>query len=439
MNLFVSRRLPAVALLAAVLSAAGTSNAVAAPIPAPAPWAGTWSAANTESGCWPRGFGNPPQCAPTSALAFHNQSIRMTVRTSIGGTNVRLRFSNVFGKKPLEIGHATVALADVPTSPQLRAGTLRELPFGGRLSVTVPPGSEVVSDPVALDVPARSNLSVSYFLPTDTGPAPVHLTARQPVYVYPGDTTTLVDGSIGFTIQRSSFLLSGIDVSHGQVNRSGVGRSRPSRSVVVIGDSVSDGNGSTMGAYRRWPDLLADRLLTTASTADDWGVLNQSLAGNRLTHDGTEAPLGFEVLGLSGLARLSRDVLAQPGARTVVVQLGVNDILFNADPAERVEAAITQFAAQAADRGLHVIVGTLPPADGFADPAWSADKEAARQAVNAYIRTPGRFDAVFDVDAVLRDPARPSVLRAEFDSGDHLNPNDAGAQALADAFCIHDL
>jgi lysophospholipase L1-like esterase len=422
-----SRRLPTITLLATALSVTATSGAGAAQAQARPAWTGTWSTANTESGCWPRGFGNPPQCAPTSALAFANQSIRMTVRTSIGGDRVRIRFSNRFGKQAIDIGHATVAVADAPTSPLLRSGTLREVTFGGQPSVTVPQGSEVISDPIALDVPAQSNLAVSYFLPTATGPAPVHLTARQPVYVYPGDTTAQADGSTGFTIQRSSFLLSGVDVS----------RTGQSRAVVVLGDSVSDGNGSTMGAYRRWPDLLAARMNATPTSADDWGVLNQSVAGGRLTRDGVEAPLGFEVLGQSGLSRLSYDVLAQPGAKAVVLQLGINDLLFNNDSADRVTTALQEFVTRASQRGLRVVVSTLPPVEGFADPVWTAEKEANRQAVNAFIRTPGRFSAVFDVDAVLRDPARPSALRADFDSGDHLNPNDAGAQALADAaFCL---
>jgi len=372
-------------------------------------WVGTWSTAITQHG--------------GAATAFNNQSIRMMVHTSVGGDRVRVRLSNNYGLQAVAIGKVTVALPVAPASPDLQPETLKTLTFGGSESVTMYKGSDVLSDPVDMAVPAASDLTVTYFMPTPTGPAPFHFQARQRSYIYPGDHTAEASGAGATATSLGSFLLAGVDVSSRKVDSS----------VVVLGDSISDGFSNTIDAHHRWPDFLAARVLATPTKSDDVGVLNQSLSGNRLTRDGIEAPLGFNALGNSGLARLDSDVFGQTAAETVILELGVNDVLFSIDPADRIIAGIKQFAAQAREKNLRVLVCTLMPFEGFASPPWTPEKEAIRVTVNSYIRGSHDFQGVVDIDAVMRDPAAPTKIRAEFDSGDHIHPNDAGAQAIANA------
>ena len=180
------------------------------------------------------------------------------------------------------------------------------------------------------------------------------------------------------------------------------------------------------------------RLDAPYTRADDRGILNEALAGNRVTHDGAE--IGFTTLGTSALARLDSDVFGQTDVHTVIAQVGVNDINFTTDPADRIIAGLRQLAAQAHEKDLRILVCTLGPFEGFVGPpAWDPTKEAIRAAVNDYIRSQHDFDAVVDVDKVLRDPAAPTKLRADFDFGDHIHPNDAGAKAIAAAVELNQL
>jgi len=303
------------------------------------------------------------------------------------------------------------------------------LTFSGTESVTMYKGSDVLSDPLEMAVAPDSDLTVTVYFPTPTGPSPFHFQARQRTYVYAGDHTTEASGAGQTNTFTSSFMIAGVDVSNRRVDGS----------VVVIGDSISDGFANTIDAHHRWPDFLADRMLATPAKSDDMGVLNQSLSGNRLTRDGIEAPLGFNALGLSGLARLDSDVYGQTAVETVILELGVNDVLFSVDSADRIIAGIKQFAAQAREKELRVLVCTLMPFEGFASPPWTPEKEAIRQAVNTYIRGSQEFHGVVDIDAVMRDPAQPTKIRVEFDSGDHIHPNDAGAEAIAGAVPLNKL
>jgi lysophospholipase L1-like esterase len=230
--------------------------------------------------------------------------------------------------------------------------------------------------------------------------------------------------------------LSGIDVL----------RQQPDGSIAVLGDSISDGSGATLNANKRWPDLLATRLLTQHGNPKRPSVVNVSLAGSRLNHEGPEPGAGgfpgFVQLGPNAGARLNDDVFAQTGVRTVVVQLGIDDIWMNGDSADAIAASLQAIVTRLKQGGLQVIVSTITPFHGFEDTlegAWTAEKEATRNAVNTFIRNNPDFDGVVDFDLLLSDPSDRSRLRAAIDSGDHLHPNDLGAQQMANFFPVSQL
>jgi lysophospholipase L1-like esterase len=389
-------------------------------------WRGSWAAAVT---------GAEPDPLGTSHRGFTNQTVRQIVRLSVGGSSVRIRLTNIHGEGPVTIGAATVARPDV-TTPQLwdiDTATVRALRFNGRTSATMLRGQELLSDPVAYDAPDAEDLVVSLYFPTATGPTTWHATTRKSSYSGPGDLTAS-DGT-GFTSGRTCcwFFLSGVDV----LRRSTAG------SVVVLGDSLGDATGSTLNADMRWPDLLAERMLERWDPTTVPGILNASLAGNRLNHDGTEPGAGgfpgFVQLGPNAGARLQEDAWSQLRVRTLIIQLGLSDLWMNGDSADAIITAILQIRAQARQRGLRVLVATLSPYEGYAvspgasSGEWTPEKEGIRVEINERLRNSPKFDGVIDVDAVLRDPAAPSRLRPEFDSGDHMHPNDAGNQAIANA------
>jgi len=381
-------------------------------------WIGTWAAA--------------PQPPLTGTLAtYDNQSLRLIVHTSIGGTQLRVRVSNAFGDKPLLIGAAHVArrVAEARIDP----ATDRVLRFGGQPSVTVPPHATVWSDPVALEVPALSDLAVSLHLPHRTAATTTHFFAQQTSYAAAakGDVTGAEAFPVGKKIQSWPFV-TGVDVT----------AAPDAFAVVAFGDSLIDGDGSTPDANHRWPDVLAARLQAEGRAV---GVLNAGLIGNRLLKDSPRSPKnpGGPGFGRSGLARFEQDALAQSGARLVIMRIGLNDIGFPgafASPRERpsAEAMIAgyrQLIAQAHAKGLRIVGTTSPPFEDadLAPGYYAAAKEPLRQAVNEWIRHGGAFDAVVDFDAVLRDPAHPTRLAPAFDSGDHLHPNDAGYAAIVEA------
>ncbi|MEU7909305.1 SGNH/GDSL hydrolase family protein [Actinoplanes sp. NPDC049118] len=399
---------------------AGTGPAVAAG--APAAWTGTWSTAVT-------GAATPP----VPATVFEDQTLRQIVHISVGGRSLRVRLSNEYGTEPLAIGE--VRIARRATGAEIVAGTDRGLTFGGRSSFSVPPGAPALSDPVALTAPAGSDLAVSIHLPRRTPAATVHSSAFQTNYIAPGNVTrspTLP----GATTSTSWHFLSGVSVA----------AAPRAASVVAFGDSITDGATTTLDADRRWPDLLAERLRDRAAPRD-LGVLNKGIGGNRLLHDGNTVADGpfagiGPTLGDSALDRFDRDVLAQPGARYVIVLLGINDIGLPtsiAPPSEAVTVdemifGYRQLIARAHERGLRIFGATLTPFEDTAIPGYYSEaNEAKRIAANRWIRTSGEYDGIIDFDRAVRDPARPGRLLARYDSGDHLHPNDAGMRAMADA------
>jgi lysophospholipase L1-like esterase len=408
-------------LVAACGLAALTLTGPAGAAERPAAWSGTWGTAVT-------GAAQPP----IPATFFENQTLRQIAHVSVGGRSLRVRLSNEYGAEPLVIGEARIARR--AEGPAIVPGTDRALTFGGRSSVSIPPGSPAVSDAVTLPVPALSDVVVSLHLPERTAAATVHDSAFQTNYVAAGNVTR-APALTGATTSTSWHFLSGISVAAPRA-----------ASVVALGDSITDGAVTTLDANSRWPDLLARRLQDAAALRN-LGVLNKGIGGNRLLHDGNTLPgTDFEgfgpLLGDSALRRFDRDVLAQPGARYLIVLLGINDIGLPGvlSPAEETVTAgdliagHRQLIARAHERGLRAYGATLTPFEGTAIPGYyDAAREAKRQALNRWIRTSGEYDAVIDFDRAVRDPAQPLRLLPRFDSGDHLHPNDAGMQAMADA------
>ncbi|MFD8999776.1 SGNH/GDSL hydrolase family protein [Streptomyces sp. NPDC059582] len=364
-------------------------------------WTGTWATATS-------GY--------TAVGPWTDRTLRLVVHTSVGGPRVRLRFDNTFAATAVRIGAATVAVRGA-------GAAAREVPvrltFRGAAGVDVPAGTQAVSDPLGFQVPADAELLVSFHLPGTVTAVPVHRLAVQQSYLSaPGDHTA--DGSaVSYTSALTTWpLLTGVDVSGGP------------GSVVALGDSITDGDRSTPDANRRWPDVLAARLLRQ-SAVPHYGVLNQGISGNRVVSDRYPGDgISTDAAGVSALHRLDRDVFAQTSARTAVVFEGVNDLIAGAD-APQVIAGLREIADRVHARGLRVLAATILPCGGTSRCPAAVDAE--RTAVNAWIRGSGVFDGVLDFDAVLRDPAAPTRMLPVYDSGDHLHPGDAGLAALADS------
>jgi lysophospholipase L1-like esterase len=368
-------------------------------------WTGSWAAA--------------PGAAPANSLAINpnGTTYRNIVHLSIGGKAVRLRISNEFGSTPLKVAsvHAALSAGSGATQP----GTDHAVTFDGIESVTIPTGAQAVSDPIPMPVQPFANLAVSIFVPTQDGVTlTYHTLASSSNYVAPGNTAAAATLT-GATKISSWYLLKGVDVDAGP----------HAGSLVVLGASISDGTHSTPDKNLRWPDDLAARLQADPKTAEI-GVLNEGIAGARILHDMT---------GPSALSRLDRDVLAQSGAKYLIVSIGHNDIgrtFFPTRPNEGVTAeqmiwGLRQIVLRAHARGIKVYGATLNPFGGAA--YYNDAGEQMRKAVNAFTQTSGVFDGVIDFDRVTRDPEHPERLLPAYDSGDHLHPNDAGYKVMADA------
>ena len=393
--------------LAICSALAGTMLAIAGMAIAPASMARDGSAAGHWVGTW-----NASPQAAWHPVEFNGQTIRQIVHVSIGGTRVRVRLSNAYGTDSLQIGAARVGLRS--TGASIVAGSNRVLTFNGSESTTIPAGALVISDPVNLRVPASGDLAVSIYVPGKELAATEHSVGLQTTYVSPAGDFSNADALPTATTTESFFFLTGVEVA-----------STTSRAIVTLGDSITDGLHSTTDANRRWPNRLAERLRSQKS-GSKIAVLNAGISGNRVLQD---------TVGTNASARLDRDVLVQPGARYLIVLLGINDIGFPGSPtADEIIAGHRQIIARAHALGLKVYGGTLTPFQAFLPGLYyTSDGEEKRQAVNQWIRTSKAYDAVIDFDKALRDPSNPAALRADYDSGDNLHPNDAGYQAMANA------
>ncbi|OON76953.1 SGNH/GDSL hydrolase family protein [Streptomyces tsukubensis] len=375
-------------------------------------WVGSWAAspAGAEPG--------------TETGGFAGRSIRNVVHTSLGGTAARITLSNLYGQQPLSITHASIAVAAAPSNPTAAGGTLRRLTFGGISSVTIPPGEQTVSDAVRLQVPHDADLLVTTYSPIPSGSVTYHPLSRQISYVADGDRTEDLSGG-AYTEQTPYWrYLSAVDVLSNESDGT----------VAVVGDSLTDGITSTMGANHRWTDFLAARLRTETG-APRYGVVNEGISGNRILLAGRGRPADNP----SALSRFQRDALSRTGVKAVVIDLGINDIL--RPPQQTSSVAITEglrkLTEAAHARGLRVVGATLMPFAGHR--GYTPRLDAVRRAVNAQIRAGKVFDSYVDFDRALRDPYASSRLRPSYDSGDHLHPSDAGYRRMAQTFNLSDL
>ncbi|MEU5314011.1 SGNH/GDSL hydrolase family protein [Streptomyces sp. NPDC021562] len=339
-----------------------------------------------------------------------DRGYRLVVHTSAAGTGLRVRLSNVFGDRPLTLDSVYAGLQRQGAA--LKPGSNKRLTFDGARTVTVPAGATAWSDPLPGSLPAGSNLVVSLHSPDAAGPATGHGMALQTSYTAQGDHTAEVGAAHWTATTGSWWYLDSISV-------------RPpdpaTGAVVALGDSITDGWASTTDLNRRWPDYLARRLQKAHTGVK--GVADEGISGNQVLADGA---------GQAALHRLDRDVLSQPGVRTVFLFEGVNDLKAHTGvTAAGLIAGYREIVRRAHAAGTCVVASTVGPFEGW--PEWDQAGEAVRQEVNRYIRTSGEFDAVTDFDRILRSPYDRARMLPFLDSGDHIHPNDKGMQAMADA------
>lgn len=387
--------------------------ALAAPARAGGPdgWTAAWASAQMV----PAG----DQVVPLEWL--EDATLRTVVRVGLSGPHLRLRLSNAHGTEPLAIGALTVARSADNRTPRLD-GAAVAVRFGGLASTVIPAGAEAWSDPVDLPVTAGADLTVSLYLPEPPMPPTGHPGSRATTWFVHGDQTASAELTGAQTAPRW-LVLAGIEVFAPEA-----------RAVVAFGDSITDGFGVQPDTNLRWTDHLAARLRADPAYAQI-AVLNAGIGGNRLLLDG---------LGPNALARFERDVLSQPGVTHVIVLEGVNDlgVLTREGPATpeqhaalvaQATEALRQIVLRARARGIKAIGATILPFATSATYRPPAETEAGRQAINAWIRAPGNFDAVIDFDAAMRDPADPTRLDPAHDSGDGLHPSLDGYRAMAAA------
>ena len=386
----------------------------ATPLPVPSQWQTTWMSAVQPA--WNEHFVLPLGMP----RILSDVTLRQTVRTSLGGDRLRLVVSNEHGSTPLKLARLTVRFAG--------SGPVLMLRFQGRENAVVPPGARLVSDPLVLATRAGDRLELDLHLPGPTPLAGFHWDARERALLLPGAANDLPATAAAAAIDSRAF-----------ITEVRVEARRTPVTVVAIGDSLTDGNGASPGRDQRWPDQLARRLASHGVA-----VLNAGISGNRLLRDG---------MGERAVARFERDALGHPGVIAAVVLLGTNDIGWPGGPFAPTELApalsalahgFRQLVDRAHRRGVCVIAATVPPFEDALEGTpleghFSPRKEALRQALNRWIRESKAFDAVVDFDAALRDPVRPTRLRTEFDSGDHLHPGDEGYRAMAEAIDLHAL
>ncbi|KAK9857396.1 Lipase [Penicillium brevicompactum] len=373
----------------------------------------------------------PPAPFNGSDSVFRNATIRQTLQVSLRADKIRIRLSNVFGTNELAITKVTVS---IPATPEVgvsaaQDGSMRTLSFDGSENIAIPIGALAVSDPINLSIKAGSPLMISIYL--EDGQSGFSITG------HPGSRTTSYL-AFGNWVDAQNITDPSVQSTDHWYFISGVEALLPThfKSFAIIGDSITDGRGSTTNANNRWPDLLLARMQKHNSTSNI-AILNQAAGGNRILQDG---------LGPSVVSRLDRDVLAQSGIEVAMIFEGVNDIgVADADTTSQAEierrliSAYKQIATRVHALGIPFFGATITPfgssaTSDYLQPYSGFFRERTRQNVNAFIRESGVYDAVLDFDRVLRDPQAPDQLLEQYDSGDHLHPNVAGYQALADCF-----
>jgi lysophospholipase L1-like esterase len=383
-------------------------------------WIGSWT--SSPQPVWAPDF-PVPLGIPAN---LWKQTIRQTARLSIGGGRVRVVLSNEYGKSPLTIGAAEIALAG--EGGAIKEGSAHPVTFGGNPTVVIPPGAPAISDPVDMSVDPLALVSVSLYLPEVTPFTTIHWDGHQTAYVGAGNEVANVDFKADSKLTQRAFLTEiMVDAPAG------------ARAVVAFGDSITDGDGSTVDGNDRWPDRLAERLAKVGGPPV--AVLNEGISGAKILSDR---------MGVNALARFDADVLSQPKADTVILMMGINDVgwpgcgLAAHDPEPTAEAIIEgykQLIARAHAHGLRIIGATLTPfGDAFVgtpfEGYYTPEKEKLRVALNDFIRS-GAFDGVIDFDKVVVDPQKPGYSLSKYDKGDHLHPNPAGYAAMGGAIDLN--
>ena len=398
-----------------VLLAAALTAPLAHAASAPDHWVGTWATADVE------------RANTRDNIAAADTTLRQIVHVSLGGSSVCVELSNQFGTEPLTVSTVQIALAASPAGAKgdIVPATANAVTFGGRPSIVIPPGAHVVSDATAINLPAQADLAISIFLPAQKiTHLTVHGSAYQTNYIAPGNVVKDAKLPPEDTVTKTSaswYFLKAVDVK----------ASANTASIVAFGDSITDGTFSSPNQNKRWPDFLARRLAANKKTTN-LGVLNLGIGGNRVLND---------VTGPSALARFDADVLAQSGVKYMIILESINDIGHSFDPkkpydvitTEDLIQGLTQLADRAHDHGIKVIGATLTPylGAGYSSP----EGEAVRKAVNQWIRTTTVFDGFVDFDAATIDKST-GAFDTRFNApphADHLHPNDAGMEAMANA------
>lgn len=424
------RIMPRLLLALAILPALSLSPAAAQEADEPI-WSTSWAMSPSSL---------PPD--PDAENAFDNQTLRQIVHTSAGGDSLRIRLSNAHGSGPLDVGAVSVALQDEDS--RIVPDTLETVTFSQRERFTIPHGAVAVSDPLEFDVPRLGNLSVSIYLPGPSGAATLHRAARQTNYVSGrGDHTqsteipqaeevTVWHYLTAIDVERSERIGGMMTTGRTEDGSTGLVNLRPEdriRTIVTVGDSITDGVGSSLDSNSRWPDVLARRLLAEPGT-EGLSVANAGLSGNRVLHENDPR------FGENLQSRFERDVLALPGVSHIVLLEGINDIGMGAmNPgqevsAEEIIAGYRQIIARAHARDIKVIGATLTPFEGAG--YYTEEGEAKRRRVNEWIRNSAEFDGVIDFASVVMDPDNPRRIRPGF-TEDNLHPNDAGYRAMGES------
>lgn len=376
-------------------------------------WVGSWAASQQL-------------VEPHNALSqddLRDCTLRQIVHLSLGGTKVRVHLSNRFGTAPVQFISVHIARSVAAASSKIDTATDKALTFAGSADVTIPAGADYVSDPIEFRAAPFADIAISLHLEAPPAEETGHPGSRATSYVTHGDHVSEAELADAKKVEHWYFI-SGIDVA----------APAAAFALVTLGDSITDGHGATTDANNRWPDVLAKRLQASAATREV-AVLNHGIGGNRILLDG---------LGPNALARFDHDLLAQPGARYLIVLEGINDIGTQSREHEvpaaehdalvrHITAAYEQMVTRAHTHGIKVFGATILPfvGSGYYHPDTAA--EADREAINAWIRAPGHFDSVIDLDKVTRDPEHPERLKPVFDSGDHLHPSPEGYEAMANA------
>lgn len=365
-------------------------------------WVATWGCAMQLT--------EPKNVPPPPGLT--SNTLRQIIHASLGGKQLRVRCSNLFGTNAVVLKSVHVALNPGTTASSIIDPTTdKTLTFNDAPSAVIPAGKEILSDTIAFDLPPLANLAISIYFGETSGNITGHPGSRTTSYILPGNTVTSTNMA-GAVKTAHWYNITGVEVLSPNSNRT----------VVVLGDSITDGRGSTTDRNDRWPDELAQRLQANAATRNV-AVINMGIGGNAI----------YGGLGPAAVKRFERDVLNQSGARWLIIFEGVNDIGGNSKGtvATNLIAAYTQFIAKAHARGIRAYGATITPFGGSS--YYTTSHEASRLTVNTWIRTNKLCDAVLDFDAVTRDPVRLTNLQSVYDSGDHLHLSPAGYQAMAEA------